>query len=147
MEIKTDIFELTWRAKWLADGVKSVEGMAQALEAEAAHLRTLAAEGVELKEEVEDDYAFLRTTDPRVAARYDFEAVEEQAEEDGALVVVGVAPVGKLGSGLAATLATICAVDGTIGILGHAESIEFVRPEVAQRLMQVRETNSQEPLA
>jgi hypothetical protein len=98
MESRTQLFELTWRAKWLADGVESIEGMAQALEAEAAHLRRLAAEGVELKDEVGGDYAFLRTTDPGIAAKYNFEAVEEQDEEGGALVVVGVGQVGKLGS-------------------------------------------------
>ena len=61
------MFETTWRAKWLADGAKTIEEMAEALESEAARLRELAAAGVELADEVEDDYASLTTTDADVA--------------------------------------------------------------------------------
>ena len=129
------VFEMTWRAKWLADGAKTIEQMAEALEAEAAHLRELAAAGVELADVVEDDYAFLTTTDPEVAAKYEFEQVEQE-EEEGAVTVVGVAPIDKLGTGLAADLVAILAVDGKVGILGHAESTEFVRPDVAERFIQ-----------
>jgi hypothetical protein len=133
MEGGKQTFELTWHAKWLADGAKTIEQMAEALEAEAAHLRQLAAAGVELADVVEDDYAFLTTTDPAVAAKYEF---EPQEEEEGCVTVVGVGPVDKLGSGLAADLAAVRAVDGKVGILGHAESTEFVRPDVAERFIQ-----------
>jgi hypothetical protein len=129
------VFEVTWRAKWLADGAKTIEQMAEALEVEAAHLRELAAAGVELADVVEDDYAFLTTTDPEVATKYEFEQVEQE-EEEGAVTVVGVAPIDKLGTGLAADLVAILAVDGKVGILGHAESTEFVRPDVAERFIQ-----------
>jgi acyl-CoA reductase-like NAD-dependent aldehyde dehydrogenase len=88
------VFETTWRAKWLADGAKTIEQMAEALEAEAAHLRELAAAGIELADVVEDDYAFLTTTDPEVAAKYEFEPVEE--EEEGGVTVVGVGPADKV---------------------------------------------------
>ncbi len=131
---KNQVFETTWRAKWLADGAKTIEQMAKALEAEAAHLRELAAAGVELMDVVDDDYAFLTTTDSEVAAKYEFAPVEEE-EEEAAVTVVGVAPVDKLGAGLAADLVAIWAVDGKVGILGHAESTEFVRPEVAERFI------------
>ncbi len=130
------VFEVTWRAKWLADGAKTIEQMAEALEAEAAHLRELAAAGVELADVVEDDYAFLTTTDPEVAAKYEFEPVDLDEEEEGRATVVGVGPVDTLGTGLAADLIALWAVDGKIGILGHADSVEFVRPEVAERLIQ-----------
>jgi hypothetical protein len=140
MEGGKQAFELTWRAKWLADGAKTVEQMAEALEAEAAHLRELATVGIELADVVEDDYAFLTTTDPEVAAKYEFEPVGHDAEEEEVrATVVGVGPVDKLGSGLAADLAAVWAVDGKVGILGHAESIEFVRPEVAERVLQAPE--------
>jgi hypothetical protein len=126
------MFEVTLRAKWLADGAKTLEQIAEALEAEAAHLRELAVAGVELADLVEDDCASLTTTDPEVAAKCEFEPVKE---EDWRTTLVGVAPVDKLGAGLAANVAAAYAVDGKIGILSHAESIEFVRPDVAERLM------------
>jgi hypothetical protein len=131
------VFETTWRAKWLADGATTVEQMAGALEDEAARLRSLAAAGVELVDVIEDDYAFLTTTDPEIAAKYKFEPVEEE-EEEGQATVVSVAPVDKLGDGLAAYLAGIWAVDGKVGILCHAESLEFVRPGVAEARMRGR---------
>jgi hypothetical protein len=138
MEGGKQAFELTWRAKWLADGAKTVEQMAEALEAEAAHLRELATVGIELADVVEDDYAFLTTTDPEVAAKYGCEPQEEEEQEkegEGCVTVVGVAPVDKLGTGLAADMVAILAADGNVGILGHAESIEFVRPDVAERFI------------
>jgi len=130
-------FETTWRAKWLADGGKTIEQMAEALEAEAMHLRELAAAGVELADEVNDDYASLTTTDPDVAAKYEFQTVEDE-DEEGNVTIVGVGPLDKLGTGLAADLAAVWGVDGKVGILGHAQSIEFVRPDVAERRMQGR---------
>jgi hypothetical protein len=135
------LFELTWRAKWLADGAKTMEQMAEALEAEATHLRELAAAGVELADVVEDDYAFLTTTDPEIAAKYRFEPIEKEAEQ-GRATVVSVAPADKLGEGLAAYLAGIWALDGKVGILCHAESLEFVRPGVAEALMRGRKAVS-----
>jgi hypothetical protein len=131
------LFEMTWRAKWLADGSKTVEQMAEMLEAQATYLRELAAAGVELADEVDDDYASLTTTDPDVAAKYEFHTVEDE-DEEGNVTLASVGPVDKLGSGLAADLAAAWAVDGKIGILGHAESIEFVRPDVAEQLMHAR---------
>jgi len=84
MEGGKQTFELTWRAKWLADGAKAIEQMAKALESEATRLRELAATGIELADVVEDDYASLTTNDPEVAAKYEFEPVdEEEEEEDG----------------------------------------------------------------
>jgi len=141
MQEKQRMFETTWRAKWLADGAKTIEQMAEALEAEAVHLRELAAAGVELADEVNDDYASLTTADPDVAAKYEFRTVEDEDEERD-VTVVGVGPLDKLGTGLAADLAAVWAVDGKVGILGHAESVEFVRPDVAERLMLGRDVVS-----
>jgi hypothetical protein len=142
MSEKSEVFETTWRAKWLTDGAATIEQMAEALEAEAAHLRELAAAGVQLADVVEDDYAFLTTTNPDVAAKYEFEAIEEE-DDEGRATVVAVAPVDKLGSGLAADLVAIRAVDGKVGILGHVSSIEFVRPDVAERLLQASKAVSE----
>lgn len=83
VQTKQPMFETTWRAKWLADGAKTIEEMAETLESEAARLRELAAAGVELADDVEDDYASLTTVDPEVAAKYEFEPVEEEDDEEG----------------------------------------------------------------
>jgi hypothetical protein len=78
MRTETETYECTWRAKWLADGAETVQQMAAALEAEASHLREMAAAGIELVDVVEDDYAFLTTNDPEVAVRYGFAPRHQQ---------------------------------------------------------------------
>jgi hypothetical protein len=50
-------FEMTWRAKGLCDGAKSIEEMAARLEETATWLRKLAGLDCELAGAVEDDYA------------------------------------------------------------------------------------------
>lgn len=70
---KVTTFTSTWRAKWLCDGATSIEEMASMLDAAAANLRSLAAQGVSLDGKVEDDYAELLTTDPAVAKANEFE--------------------------------------------------------------------------
>jgi hypothetical protein len=133
------VFEATWRAKWLADGSKTIDEMVKALEAEAAHLRELAAAGVELADVVEDDYAFLTTDDSDVATKYGFEPAGNEEEEYSPATVVGI---NTLGTGLATDLIGFWAVDGQIGILGHADSIEFVRPDLAKRVINARKAVS-----
>jgi hypothetical protein len=49
--------EMTWRAKGLCDGAKSIEEMAARLEETATWLRKLAGLACELAGAVEDDYA------------------------------------------------------------------------------------------
>jgi hypothetical protein len=76
-------FEITWRAKWTCDGCKTIEEMAQSLEARAADLRELAKDGFWLGEEVADDYAFLKlqTSNPELLNKYKDEP-EEMTKED-----------------------------------------------------------------
>jgi hypothetical protein len=53
------------------------------LEAAAGELQEMAAAGVELDTQgMGDDYAFLYTTDPAVAARFGFEEQEPDEEDD-----------------------------------------------------------------
>lgn len=61
-----------WRAKWLADGCKTLSAMAKALRDEAARLDRMDACGIRLDGEVEDDYGTLVTTDPEVAEKFSF---------------------------------------------------------------------------
>lgn len=77
-------YELIWRNKWLTAEAKTMREMAEMLENAANHLRELAADGVVLREgdSTSDDYAFLETDDPEVAAKHGFHEVEEMEDED-----------------------------------------------------------------
>jgi hypothetical protein len=72
-------YSTIWRAKGLTDDAETLDDMIAALEAAIAELRTLRDAGVRLASSVEDDYAYLMTTDPGVAERYGF---EEDVEDD-----------------------------------------------------------------
>jgi hypothetical protein len=75
-------YEMIWRNKWLTAEASSLGEMADMLDAAAGELREMAAAGVELDPQgMGDDYAFLYTSDPAVAARFGFEE-EEHDEED-----------------------------------------------------------------
>ena len=67
---KSRSYRLVWRAKWLADGAKTVVDMAQMLRAEAMRLTMMAEDGVVLEGEVSADYAMLVTDDPKVAEKH-----------------------------------------------------------------------------
>jgi hypothetical protein len=78
----TQRWDSIWRAKWTADGAKSVAEIASKLRAEADHLDEMAKAGVELQTEVADDYAFLETADPSVAERFGFQLTEPDEEDE-----------------------------------------------------------------
>lgn len=52
--------ELVIRAKWQMDGATTLEEAARKIEAFAAYLRSLKADGWELRDEVSDNYGFCR---------------------------------------------------------------------------------------
>jgi hypothetical protein len=74
-----------WRNKWLTAGAKSLEDMIAGLQSAADTLRAMLADGVTLDPEsaISDDYAYLVTTDPIVAKKYDMhDEAEFWGDED-----------------------------------------------------------------
>jgi Nucleotidyl transferase of unknown function (DUF2204) len=82
-----------WRNKWLTAEAQSLEDMIQSLQAAVDTLRAMLADGVTLDPEggTSHDYAYLVTTDPAVARKYDMhdekefweDADSEDREQDG----------------------------------------------------------------
>lgn len=72
-------YVLLWRNKWLSADAKSVQDMIQMLQSAADTLRSMLADGVTLDPEggTSDDYAYLVTTDPVVAKKYDMHNEKE----------------------------------------------------------------------
>jgi hypothetical protein len=68
-----------WRNKWLTAEAKSLEDMIEGLQSAANTLRSMLADGVFLDAEggTSDDYAYLVTTDPIVAKKYDMHDEKE----------------------------------------------------------------------
>ena len=77
-------YSTIWRAKGLTDDAETIDDMIAALEAAIVTLRALRDAGARLASAVEDDYAFLITTDPGVAEQFGF---EEDVEDDTDLEV------------------------------------------------------------
>ena len=80
-----------WRNKWLTAKAESLEDMIEGLQSAADTLRAMLADGVTLDPDggTSDDYAYLVTTDPAVAKKYDMHDEkefwgddEEEKEED-----------------------------------------------------------------
>lgn len=75
---------MVWRNKWLTAGALSVEDMERALRDAADTLKSMRMDGVELSDAggVSNDYAYLVTTDPVIAAKYDMVEKSEYWPED-----------------------------------------------------------------
>ncbi|HEY4105779.1 MAG TPA: nucleotidyl transferase AbiEii/AbiGii toxin family protein [Polyangiaceae bacterium] len=73
-----------WRNKFLSVDAASIDDMIETLSAAADELRKMKADGVALdpKGGTGDDYAYLTTTDPAVAKRYDMHEESEFFGED-----------------------------------------------------------------
>jgi hypothetical protein len=73
-----------WRNKWLTSEASSIEEMIQSLRAASDELERMRADGVTLRSDggTQDDYAFLVTTDPQVAEKYDMHDETEFWGED-----------------------------------------------------------------
>ena len=75
-------YETVVRGKWMFDGCKTVGEMAERAEKFAAGLREMAADGVTLRGEVEDDYAFLITQDEAAATKHEMQPEGADEEDD-----------------------------------------------------------------
>lgn len=76
-------FGTLWRNKWLTADAETLQDMIGGLRSAADTLAAMLADGVVLDPEdggVSDDYAYLITTNPEVAKKYDMD--EEEADED-----------------------------------------------------------------
>ncbi len=73
-----------WRNKWLTAEAKSLEDMVAGLQSAADRLREMIADGVKLDPRggTSDDYAYLATTDPTIAKKYDMHDEKEFWEDD-----------------------------------------------------------------
>jgi hypothetical protein len=63
-------FTLTWRCKGLADGSSTLLEAAARLEAQAKLLRQMSEDGLQFKEQMSDDYAFVTSTNQDIACKY-----------------------------------------------------------------------------
>ena len=72
-------FITLWRNKWLTANAVSLEDMIKGLQSAADILRSMLADGVALAPEggTSDDYAYLVTTDPAIAKKYDMHDEKE----------------------------------------------------------------------
>ena len=76
----SQVYEITWRNKWLTANAKTIVEMAQFLEEAAAELRRMDAAGVKLDTSgMDDDYAMLYTCDLETAKEFGFNQLEENA--------------------------------------------------------------------
>lgn len=77
-------YVMLWRNKWLTAEAKSLEDMVEGLKSAADTLRSMLGDGVtlDLTAGTSDDYAYLVTTDPVVAKKYDMHDEEEFLEDD-----------------------------------------------------------------
>ena len=75
-------YETIWRAKGIADGAQTVDHIIGALLEAVEGLRAMQEDGIELSGEVQDDYAFLRTTDPAIAEKHGLQETDFGEDED-----------------------------------------------------------------
>jgi hypothetical protein len=77
-------YVLLWRNKWLTSESASIEQMASDLREAAAQLEEMQADGIVLdpKSGMPDDYAYLVTTDPKIANKYNMQPEDEMFLDD-----------------------------------------------------------------
>lgn len=71
-----DEYTGAWRAKGIADEAQSIDEMIKKLEEEVALLKRYRDNGVTLSAPVEDDFAFLTTTNVAFAVKEGFDLEE-----------------------------------------------------------------------
>ncbi len=82
-------YETIFRCKWLGDGAKTVAEIADRLREAARELDEMAEAGIALREEMQDDYAFLETEDAAVAERFGLQEIEYEDELEPEDIVNG----------------------------------------------------------
>lgn len=75
-------FRCLHRNKFIEPDEMTLPALIKALEEEAAELRKMQEKGVTLAEESSDDYYWLETNDPEVAAEFDMEEVTDDEDDD-----------------------------------------------------------------
>lgn len=76
------VYDTIWRAKWTCDGAKTLSEAAAMLRAAADDLEAMEKDGLQLEQEIGNDYAFIVTIDPALAKKYNMQEREED-EGDG----------------------------------------------------------------
>lgn len=76
------MYKTIFRCKWLGDESKTLEEIAERLEAAAHDLRTMHADGIVLEDQMQDDYAFLMTTNKEVAEKHGLQEMEDEFENE-----------------------------------------------------------------
>lgn len=71
-----------WRNKWLTAHAETIDDMIEALEKAAQVLREMQEAGIALEGDCSDDYAFLYTDDPEIAARFGLQPEEDEEGYD-----------------------------------------------------------------
>ena len=74
-----------WRNKWLTAHAKTLDELIVAFRTAADELGAMRRDGVTLQEDggTEDDYAYLVTSDPEIAKKYDMHEESEYWGDDG----------------------------------------------------------------
>lgn len=76
------MYEMIWRNKWLTAEAKTIDDMIAMLRGAADQLKAMKDAGVTLETgNMQDDYAFLNTDDPKVAETFGFTEAETDEEE------------------------------------------------------------------
>jgi hypothetical protein len=81
---KTKRYVRVWRNKWLTSDAKTMSEMITGLKDATATLEAMLRDGVELDSRggTSDDYAYLVTSDPEIARKYEMEDESEMMPED-----------------------------------------------------------------
>jgi hypothetical protein len=81
------VYETIFRSKWLTDGASTPHEMVARLQYWTDRLHALSDAGVTLTGPVQDDYAYLTTTDPAVVRQFGQEFGFAPLDDDDAIIV------------------------------------------------------------
>jgi hypothetical protein len=78
---ESKIYEMVWRAKWIADDSETLLEAAQKLRAAADELEEWHKAGIVMKMKMVDDYAWLETFDATVAKKFGLQGRKREDDE------------------------------------------------------------------
>jgi len=78
----SDLYYQIWRNKFLTTDAQTIDDMIESLASALTRLREMRDRGVILDGGASDDYAYLVTTDVKVAERFSFDLEESWTEDD-----------------------------------------------------------------